>query len=103
MKNITKTLLGISAMLLPLSLIAGEIKYSQNEQTVVQGGLSINLTGIINKKQIKGETGTISIDGKNVFIDKHTFISNSNGIKIGEKVIVIAHHQYGKLFALSVN
>ena len=59
MKNITKTLLGISAMLLPLSLMAGEIKYSQNEQTVVQGGLSINLTGIINKKQIKGFGGPV--------------------------------------------
>ena len=103
MKKITKTLLGISAMLLPLSLMAGEIKYSQNEQTVLQGGLSINLSGIINKKEIKGETGILSIDGKKVFIDKHTFISKSDGIKVGEKVIVIAQHQYGKLFALSIN
>ncbi|NQY25267.1 MAG: hypothetical protein HRT41_14685 [Campylobacteraceae bacterium] len=103
MKKITKTLLGISAMLLPLSLMAGEIKYSQNQESVISKGLSFNITGTINKKPMKGLYGTWSIDGKDLWVDKHTFISNPEKIKTGDKISVLANNQYGKLFAIRIN
>ena len=45
MKKITKTLLGLSALVLPLSVVAGEVQLSQNEGTVIERGLSTNVSG----------------------------------------------------------
>ncbi len=103
MKKITKALLGLSIMVLPLSLIAGEIKYSQEEGNIIHKGMSTTLNGTITKKPKNGLNGIWSINGKDVVVDKHSFISNATKLNVGDKVIVIAHNEYGKNFVISIN
>ena len=103
MKKITNTLLGLSALLLPLSIVAGEVQLSKNEGTVIQRGLSSNVSGIITKIPANGTYGIWAIDGKEVLVDKYTFISGSQNIKVGDKSSMLLRNEYGKIFAIRIN
>lgn len=103
MKKITKTLLGLSALLLPLSAVAGQVQLSQNEGTVIERGLSINVSGTVTKIPANGAYGIWAIDGKEVLVDKYTFISGSQNVKVGDTSSMIVRNEYGKTFATRIN
>jgi len=100
MKKLTTVVLGLSALVLPLTLAAGEIKLSQNEGTIIERGINLNVNGTITKKS---ENGTWVVDGKEVFVDKDTFISAATNTDIGDTASLVVQHQYGKAFVISVN